>query len=146
MAVERTMQTGRPRLTTIAAAALFGVAADDARDLGSERDQAFLVLSDGRPVAVLEETGDWGSGRVGVVAGTGDEMPLSAERVAEAGGQPQSWPSRLRFLWRVWVVQTTSSAVCAAPKGGPAASSEQRGRDEQAVLGNTPAEQLHQCA
>ncbi|QYN33733.1 aminotransferase class III-fold pyridoxal phosphate-dependent enzyme [Pseudonocardia sp. DSM 110487] len=52
------MQTGRPRQTTTGAAALlgelFGVAADDARDLGSERDQAFLVLSAGRPVAVLK--------------------------------------------------------------------------------------------
>ncbi len=52
------MRTGRPRLTTTGAAALlgelFGVAADDARDLGSERDQAFLVLSIGRPVAVLK--------------------------------------------------------------------------------------------
>jgi hypothetical protein len=49
------MQTGRPRLTTTAAAAmvgeLFGVAADDARDLGSERDQAFLVLSGKNAVA-----------------------------------------------------------------------------------------------
>ena len=56
-AVERMLQTGRPRLTTTGAAALlgelFGVAADDARDLGSERDQAFLVLSAGRPVGVL---------------------------------------------------------------------------------------------
>ena len=57
-AVEKTMQTRRPRLTTIGAATLLGelfdVAAADARDLGSERDQAFLVLSAGHPVAVLK--------------------------------------------------------------------------------------------
>ena len=52
------MQAKRPRLSPSGAAALlgelFGVAADDARDLGSERDQAFLMLSGGSPVGVLK--------------------------------------------------------------------------------------------
>jgi 4-aminobutyrate aminotransferase-like enzyme/Ser/Thr protein kinase RdoA (MazF antagonist) len=56
--MERIMRAGRPRLSPSRAAALlgelFGVAADDARDLGSERDQAFLVLSGGSPVGVLK--------------------------------------------------------------------------------------------
>jgi 4-aminobutyrate aminotransferase-like enzyme/Ser/Thr protein kinase RdoA (MazF antagonist) len=56
--MEKIMQAGRPRLSPSGAAALlgelYGVAADDARDLGSERDQAFLVLSAGSPVSVLK--------------------------------------------------------------------------------------------
>lgn len=56
--MERIMQASRPRLSPSGAAALlgelFGVAADDARDLGSERDRAFLVLSAGSPVGVLK--------------------------------------------------------------------------------------------
>lgn len=56
--MEKILQAGRPRLSPNGAAALlgelFGVAADDARDLGSERDQAFLVLSAGSPVSVLK--------------------------------------------------------------------------------------------
>ncbi|MGW4210406.1 aminotransferase class III-fold pyridoxal phosphate-dependent enzyme [Lentzea sp. NPDC004789] len=56
--VESVLRAGRPRLSPGGAAALlgelFGVAADDARDLGSERDQAFLVLSGENPVAVLK--------------------------------------------------------------------------------------------
>jgi hypothetical protein len=43
--MERIMRAGRPRLSRSGAAALlgelFGVTADDARDLGSERDRAF---------------------------------------------------------------------------------------------------------
>ncbi|WP_119724475.1 aminotransferase class III-fold pyridoxal phosphate-dependent enzyme [Lentzea terrae] len=56
--MERILQAGRPQLSPSDAAALlgelFGVAADDARDLGSERDQAFLVQSSGSPVSVLK--------------------------------------------------------------------------------------------
>lgn len=56
--MEKILQASRPRLSPSGAASLlgelFGVAADDARDLGSERDQAFLVLSAGSPVSVLK--------------------------------------------------------------------------------------------
>ncbi|MFC3890978.1 aminotransferase class III-fold pyridoxal phosphate-dependent enzyme [Lentzea rhizosphaerae] len=56
--MEKILQASRPRLSPSDAASLlgelFGVAADDARDLGSERDQAFLVLSAGSPVSVLK--------------------------------------------------------------------------------------------
>ena len=52
------MTSPQPALTpadaVAAAAALFGVLGDGAQSLGSERDQAFLVLASGRPTAVLK--------------------------------------------------------------------------------------------
>ncbi len=39
-----------------AAAALFGIKANEARSLGSERDQAFLLLDRGRATAILKVT------------------------------------------------------------------------------------------
>jgi hypothetical protein len=38
----------------LAAATLFGVYGDDAKNLGSERDQAFLILEGNTKVAVLK--------------------------------------------------------------------------------------------
>ena len=56
--MEDTLQTRRPALTPAdavrALGTLFGVDADDARDLGSERDRTFLLSAGGRPCAVLK--------------------------------------------------------------------------------------------
>ena len=57
-AVDVTLRTRRPALTPSdavrALGTLFGVAADDARDLGSERDRTFLLSAAGRPCVVLK--------------------------------------------------------------------------------------------
>ena len=56
--MEETLLTARPDLTTQDAvrvlARVWGVRADDARDLGSERDRTFLLTVGGAPRAVLK--------------------------------------------------------------------------------------------
>src|SRR4029079_13888942 len=58
LGIDPALTGAKPRLegpdAVALAAAAFGVQASAARDLGSERDRAFLLLDGDRPVAVLK--------------------------------------------------------------------------------------------
>jgi 4-aminobutyrate aminotransferase-like enzyme len=113
--MDSVMAGARPRLTTSGAAevasTLFGIPAEDARDLGSERDRTFLVTgAGGAPLAVLKVSNaaedpavlDMEAAAALHVMAVDPELRVPVPWRADLGrpGRPDDTPPRLRAEWR----------------------------------------------
>jgi 4-aminobutyrate aminotransferase-like enzyme/Ser/Thr protein kinase RdoA (MazF antagonist) len=92
---------------TAVAATTFGVHADSAVDLGSERDRAFLLQSGGRPVAVMKVSNvaertdvlDMESAAALHVVGVDPALPIALPHATADGARRAAWASEQGTHW-----------------------------------------------